>query len=154
MFGKSDPYVCIQNFNSNVIIGPTKSKKEGSDTIMKGRVVDNDLNPEFEENFYFPISSRVNRCKVIVKDDELCGEGDLDALIGSLPESPRFIVLDFEFETSDGRPADKVVFVSWCVLHCRFRDVCRRAKSMCLVCFCCFPFPSFFIILGVCVAFR
>ena len=69
MFGKSDPYVCIQNFNSNVIIGPTKSKKEGSDTIMKGRVVDNDLNPEFEENFYFPISSRVNRCKVIVKDD-------------------------------------------------------------------------------------
>ena len=69
MFGKSDPYVCIQNFNSKVIIGPNKSTKKGSDTVIKGRVVENDLNPEFEENYYFPISSGVNRCKIIVKDD-------------------------------------------------------------------------------------
>lgn len=39
---------------------------------------------------------------------------DFDELLGVLSESePRFITADFEYETTDGRPADKVVFISW-----------------------------------------
>lgn len=51
----------------------------------------------------------------VVKAEEIQSK-DFDELLGALSESePRFIVADFEYETTDGRPADKVVFISWYV---------------------------------------
>mmetsp|Transcript_16774 Transcript_16774/g.19787 ORF Transcript_16774/g.19787 Transcript_16774/m.19787 type:complete len:138 (+) Transcript_16774:64-477(+) len=48
---------------------------------------------------------------------------DFDEFLGLLPEAePRFAVLDFEYETTDGRPTDKVVFVSWIPENCKVRD--------------------------------
>lgn len=39
---------------------------------------------------------------------------DFDEFLGTLKEDqPRFCVLDFAYETTDGRSSDKVVFVSW-----------------------------------------
>lgn len=71
LFGKSDPYVSLKDFNASLILGENKKglKKNATDDTMKGRVVENDLNPEFNENFYFLISSKLTRCKLIVKDD-------------------------------------------------------------------------------------
>tara|TARA_B100000902_G_scaffold183368_1_gene176064 strand:- start:533 stop:946 length:414 start_codon:yes stop_codon:yes gene_type:complete len=41
-------------------------------------------------------------------------EKDLDKIVSSLKdEEPRYIVIDWEYETQDGRKADKIVFVSW-----------------------------------------
>jgi hypothetical protein len=46
---------------------------------------------------------------------ELIEDGDFDAFLGKLPENDgRFCVLDFLYQTNDGRESDKVVFVSWC----------------------------------------
>merc|ERR1719329_1006124 len=48
---------------------------------------------------------------------------DFDDFLGSLPESEgRFCVLDYSFETSDGRATDKVVFVSWIPDTCKVRE--------------------------------
>ena len=71
LFGKSDPYVSLKDFNASLILGENKKglKKNATDDTMKGRVVENDLNPEFNENFYFLISSKLTRCKLTVKDD-------------------------------------------------------------------------------------
>ena len=47
---------------------------------------------------------------------EKIDDADFDAFLGCLQEDqPRFCILDFQYETTDGRPTDKVVFVSWFV---------------------------------------
>ena len=49
----------------------------------------------------------------IVRSEEY-KEKDLDKIISSLKdEEPRYILIDWEYETQDGRKADKIVFVSW-----------------------------------------
>ena len=49
----------------------------------------------------------------IVRSEEY-KEKDLDKILSSLKdEEPRYILIDWEYETQDGRKADKVVFVSW-----------------------------------------
>jgi len=48
----------------------------------------------------------------VVKDVGL-ESGDFDEFVGALSSEPRFIVADFAYETTDGRPTDKVVFISW-----------------------------------------
>ena len=49
---------------------------------------------------------------VIVED--AAGDGDFNAFKASLPEKDcRYAVYDLEFTTNDGRPKDKIVFVSW-----------------------------------------
>ena len=49
----------------------------------------------------------------IVRSEEY-KEKDLDKIISSLKdEEPRYILIDWEYETQDGRKADKLVFVSW-----------------------------------------
>eukprot|EP00613_Pedinella_sp_CCMP2098_P010776 CAMPEP_0171653688 /NCGR_PEP_ID=MMETSP0990-20121206/39703_1 /TAXON_ID=483369 /ORGANISM="non described non described, Strain CCMP2098" /LENGTH=137 /DNA_ID=CAMNT_0012233155 /DNA_START=286 /DNA_END=699 /DNA_ORIENTATION=- len=48
---------------------------------------------------------------------------DFDDFLAVLPENePRFCVLDFKYETADGRPTDKVVFVSWIPDTCKVRE--------------------------------
>ena len=45
---------------------------------------------------------------------EKIDDPDFDAFIGGLPANEgRFCVLDFAYQTNDGRESDKVVFVSW-----------------------------------------
>ena len=45
---------------------------------------------------------------------EKIASADFDEFVGNLKEDePRFCVLDFAYQTTDGRPSDKVVFVSW-----------------------------------------
>ena len=47
---------------------------------------------------------------------------DFDEFLGALPEADgRFCVIDFSYETADGRPTDKVVFVSWIPDTCKVR---------------------------------
>ena len=53
---------------------------------------------------------------------EKIDSADFDDFLGALPESDgRFCVVDFSYETSDGRPTDKVVFVSWIPDTCKVR---------------------------------
>ena len=43
--------------------------------------------------------------------------------LGTLSEDEcRFIVMDHEYKTNDGRDADKVVFISWVPDTCKVRD--------------------------------
>ena len=53
---------------------------------------------------------------------EKIDSADFDDFLGALPESDgRFCVVDFSYETSDGRPTDKVVLVSWIPDTCKVR---------------------------------
>jgi hypothetical protein len=36
-------------------------------------------------------------------------------MVGLLTSEPRYIVADVEYETTDGRTTDKIVFMSWLV---------------------------------------
>jgi len=54
---------------------------------------------------------------------EKIDDADFDAFLGCLQEDqPRFCILDFQYETTDGRPTDKVVFVSWVPDTCKVRE--------------------------------
>merc|ERR1711879_230682 len=57
-----------------------------------------------------------------VVHDKGIESADFDEFLGELTSEPRFIVADFDYETTDGRPADKVVFISWIPDDCKVRD--------------------------------
>lgn len=49
---------------------------------------------------------------------------------GTLPENePRFIVYDYHYETTDGRPADKVVLITWCPDTAPVRQKMKAAST-------------------------
>lgn len=73
--GKSDPYCILEGFNGHSIPGPNWESASGR---AKGRVIDDNLDPEFNEDYYFLVDDDVTRCKLIVKDD-----GVVDTKIGS-----------------------------------------------------------------------
>eukprot|EP01083_Nonionella_stella_P149013 472644_1 len=58
-----------------------------------------------------------------VTEAEKLESSDFDEFLGVLPaDEGRFCVLDFSYETTDGRPSDKVVFVSWIPDTCKVRE--------------------------------
>ena len=55
---------------------------------------------------------------------------DFDEFLGALPEADgRFCVIDFSYETADGRPTDKVVFVSWIPDTCKVKSKMKYAGT-------------------------
>mmetsp|Transcript_73757 Transcript_73757/g.210334 ORF Transcript_73757/g.210334 Transcript_73757/m.210334 type:complete len:140 (+) Transcript_73757:212-631(+) len=62
----------------------------------------------------------------VVEDTEMHvpKEGsDFDSILEKLDEStPRYVVIDFNYETTDGRPADKIIFVAWIPDTCKIKD--------------------------------
>jgi cofilin len=59
----------------------------------------------------------------VVTEAEKLESADFDEFLGVLPaDQGRFCVLDFAYETADGRPTDKVVFVSWIPDTCKVRE--------------------------------
>merc|ERR1719163_1934061 len=54
---------------------------------------------------------------------EDAGEDWFDEFLSQLDETkPRYIFLDYAYETDDGRPADKIVFVSWIPENAKVKD--------------------------------
>ena len=52
----------------------------------------------------------------IVIEKQGAREKTWDDFTGDLPDDDcRYAVIDVEFETDDGRPTSKIVFLSWCV---------------------------------------
>ena len=61
---------------------------------------------------------------------EKIDSADFDDFLGALPEDDgRFCVLDFAYETADGRPTDKVVFVSWIPDTCKVKSKMKYAGT-------------------------
>ena len=69
IFGKSDPYIKLGDFNGMAIQGPY-AKANGERTskpgTAEGRVVDDTQDPEFREDFYFLVEEKVSRCKCTI----------------------------------------------------------------------------------------
>jgi len=70
-----------------------------------------------------------NKEKIVLTE-----EGDKDLTFedfkNKLPENePRYCVLDFHYETSDGRPQDKLLFVNWCPDTCGVKNKMLYASS-------------------------
>eukprot|EP00622_Pseudochattonella_farcimen_P003797 FR739044.1.p1 GENE.FR739044.1~~FR739044.1.p1 ORF type:complete len:140 (+),score=18.60 FR739044.1:78-497(+) len=58
------------------------------------------------------------------------GEDWFDEFLGQLDTTqPRFIFIDYDYETTDGRPADKLVFVSWIPDDCKIKDKMKYAGT-------------------------
>ena len=72
--GKSDPFVCLEQFNGHTLPG----LHESAAGKAQGRVIENNLDPDFNETFYFLVESDVSRCKLVIKDD-----GVVDTTIGT-----------------------------------------------------------------------
>ena len=60
--GKSDPFVCLEQFNGHTLPGVSDSAAGKA----RGRVIANNLDPDFNETFYFLAGSNVSRCKLVV----------------------------------------------------------------------------------------
>lgn len=49
----------------------------------------------------------------IVVDQRLEEDQSFEDMVGNLTDEPRFILADFPYQTTDGRDADKIVFITW-----------------------------------------
>ena len=77
--GKSDPYVTLQKFNGCVIQGPWSKKELPACGTARGRVIKDNCDPIFEEDYYFLMEEKVTRCKLVIKDEDI----GTDASIGT-----------------------------------------------------------------------
>ena len=77
--------------------------------------------PLFSSIRYKYITFKIEKDSVVAA--EKIESKDFDEFLGTLKEDqPRFCVLDFAYETTDGRSSDKVVFVSWIPDTCKVRE--------------------------------
>jgi len=69
--------------------------------------------------------------KEMIKVDKVGGrEASYEDFCDDLPEkSPRYCLIDLDFETKDGRPTSKIVFISWIPEEGGVRDKMLYASS-------------------------
>lgn len=69
----------------------------------------------------------------IVKEKEGDKDATYDSFVSTLKEvaenEPRFACVDFHFETSDGRPQDKLLFIHWSPDTCGVKPKMKYASS-------------------------
>ena len=66
----------------------------------------------------------------VVAAERIEKDVEYEDFTGTLDDTQcRFIVVDHEYKTNDGRDADKVVFISWCASQGRGFELVARTPS-------------------------
>ena len=86
--------------------------------MATGVKVHDDVGPQYNDFKLKKLGAKFILYKIdnglIVTDVLGAHDATYDDFIAHLPpDEPRYAVYDFEYTTKDGRPADKVVFISW-----------------------------------------
>lgn len=69
--------------------------------------------------------------EVIVEHQWKTAGFDHDEFINKLPsDDGRFAIMDFEYETQDGRKDFKIVFILWCPINCKPQKKMKYSTSV------------------------
>ena len=75
------------------------------------------------------ITLKIDKSEVVL-DEEFPFSLSMSDFLGKLDDTPKYILIDHQYQTNDGREADKIVLISWCVEGLGSLGVVWRAGNL------------------------
>jgi len=97
------------------------------------------LNHKIDGKQLRAITFKIENSSTIVPDQKMpktnSSDADWETFTKLLPQDePRFVVYDLHYETADGRPQDKIVFIFWAPDSCSIKPKMLYASSKDSIC--------------------